>query len=305
MASTLALEVERDEREGTYGVVYKARDKKTGEIVVLKRLKISKKEEEEGFPLTFLREINILRTCHHPSIVHVKEVVVGIKLDKVFIVMEYLEHDLKVLIEKMKRRLTQREVKCLMLQLLEGVRYLHDNWVIHRDLKTSNLLINNKGELKIGDFGLARRTQSRHLLKPYTHNVVTLWYRSPELLMGMKRYSTAIDMWSVGCIMAELLTNRPIFDGKSEIDQIHKIFEILGTPDEKIWLEFTELPGINKFKFVNKKHNYLLRKKFPSISFTNTVLSNSGIDLLNKFLTYDPNKRITAEAALSHAWFRE
>ncbi|XP_049376659.1 cyclin-dependent kinase G-2-like, partial [Solanum stenotomum] len=294
--------------EGTYGVVYKAREKKTGEIVALKKLKISKKDEEEGFPLTFIREINILLTCRHPSIVYVKEVVVGATTTKLnndvfYIVMEYLENDLQVLIEKMTRRFSQREVKSLLVQLLEGVKYLHDNWIIHRDLKTSNLLINDKGELKIADFGLARRIQSGHPLKPYTHEVVTLWYRSPELLIGMNKYSNAIDMWSIGCIMAELLTNKPIFDGKSEIDQINKIFGILGTPDEKIWPGFTKLCGLNKVKFVNKKHNYSLRKRFPSISFTDTVLSNSGFDLLNRFLTYDPNKRITAEAALKHAWF--
>ncbi|KAH0644407.1 hypothetical protein KY284_032291 [Solanum tuberosum] len=241
--------------EGTYGVVYKAREKKTGEIVALKKLKISKKDEEEGFPLTFIREINILLTCRHPSIVYVKEVVVGATTTKLnnddvfYIVMEYLENDLQVLTEKMNRRFSQREVKSLMVQLLEGVKYLHDNWIIHRDLKTSNLLINDKGELKIADFGLARRTQSGPPLKPYTQEVVTLWYRSPELLMGMKNYSNAIDMWSIGCIMAELLTNKPIFDGKSEIDQINKIFGILGTPDEKIWPGFTKLCGLNKVKF--------------------------------------------------------
>ncbi|XP_049376658.1 LOW QUALITY PROTEIN: cyclin-dependent kinase G-2-like [Solanum stenotomum] len=289
--------------EGTYGVVYKAREKKTGEFVALKKLKILKKDEKKVFRLTFLREIEILLTCHHPSIVHVKEVVVGTTTTKLnnrvfYIVMKYLENDLQVLTEK--QRFCQREIKCLMLQPLEGVKYLHDNWIIPRDLKTSNLLINEKCELKIADFGLARRTQSGPPLKPYTQEVVTLWYRSPELLMGMKKYSNAIDMWSIGCIMAELLTNKPIFDGKSKIDQINKIFGILGTPDEKIWPGFTKLCGLNKVKFVNKKHNYSLRKRFPSISFTYTVLSNSGIDLLNKFLTYDPNKRIIAEAALKH-----
>lgn len=159
--------------EGTYGVVYRAKDKKTGEIVALKKVKMEK--EREGFPLTSLREINILLSFHHPSIVDVKEVVVGSSLDSIFMVMEYMEHDLKALMETMKQRFSQSEVKCLMLQLLEGVKYLHDNWVLHRDLKTSNLLLNNRGELKICDFGLARQYGSP--LKPYTHLVVTLWYR--------------------------------------------------------------------------------------------------------------------------------
>lgn len=286
--------------EGTYGVVYRARDKKTGEIVALKKVKMEK--EREGFPLTSLREINILLSFHHPSIVDVKEVVVGSNLDSIFMVMEYMEHDLKGLMETMKQPFSQSEVKCLMLQLLEGVKYLHDNWVLHRDLKTSNLLLNNRGELKICDFGLARQYGSP--LKPYTHLVVTLWYRAPELLLGAKQYSTAIDMWSLGCIMAEMLSKEPLFNGKTEFDQLDKIFRTLGTPNETIWPGFSKLPGV-KVNFVKHQYN-LLRKKFPPTSFTGLpVLSDSGFDLLNKLLTYDPEKRITAEAALNHEWFRE
>ncbi|XP_062157483.1 cyclin-dependent kinase G-2 isoform X2 [Alnus glutinosa] len=231
--------------EGTYGVVYRAKDKKTEDIVALKKVKMEK--EKEGFPLTSLREINILLSLHHPSIVDVKEVVVGSSLDSIFMVMEYMEHDLKGLMETMKQPFSQSEVKCLMLQLLEGVKYLHGNWVLHRDLKTSNLLMNNRGELKICDFGLARQYGSP--LKPYTHLVVTLWYRAPELLLGAKQYSTAIDMWSLGCIMAELLSKEPLFNGKTEFDQLDKIFRILGTPNEAIWPGFSKLPGV-KINFV-------------------------------------------------------
>ncbi|KAJ4884016.1 Protein kinase superfamily protein [Raphanus sativus] len=286
--------------EGTYGVVYRAKDKKTGEIVALKKVKMEK--EREGFPLTALREINILLSFHHPSIVDVKEVVVGSSLDSIFMVMEYMEHDLKALMETMKQRFSQSEVKCLMLQLLEGVKYLHDNWVLHRDLKTSNLLLNNRGELKICDFGLARQYGSP--LKPYTHLVVTLWYRAPELLLGAKQYSTAIDMWSLGCIMAELLAKAPLFNGKTEFDQLDKIFRVLGTPNESIWPGFSKLPGV-KVNFVKHQYN-LLRKKFPATSFTGSpVLSDAGFDLLNKLLTYDPERRITVDAALKHEWFSE
>ncbi|XP_020261534.1 cyclin-dependent kinase G-2 isoform X1 [Asparagus officinalis] len=286
--------------EGTYGVVYRAKDKKTGEVVALKKVKMEK--EREGFPLTSLREINILLSFHHPSIVDVKEVVVGSSLDSIFMVMEYMEHDLKALMETMKQPFSQSEVKCLMLQLLSGVKYLHDNWVLHRDLKTSNLLLNNQGELKICDFGLARQYGSP--LKPYTHLVVTLWYRSPELLLGAKEYSTAIDMWSLGCIMAELLAKEPLFSGKTEFDQLDKIFRTLGTPNEKIWPGFAKLPGV-KVNFVRQPYNRL-REKFPPTSFSGRpTLSEAGFDLLNKLLTYDPEKRITAEAALDHDWFRE
>ncbi|KAL3511414.1 hypothetical protein ACH5RR_030815 [Cinchona calisaya] len=286
--------------EGTYGVVYRARDKKTGEIVALKKVKMDR--EREGFPLTSLREINILLSFHHSSIVDVKEVVVGSSLDSIFMVMEYMEHDLKGLMETMKQPFSQSEVKCLMLQLLEGVKYLHDNWVLHRDLKTSNILLNNRGELKICDFGLARQYGSP--LKPYTHLVVTLWYRAPELLLGAKQYSTAIDMWSLGCIMAELLAKQPLFNGKTEFDQLDKIFKILGTPNETIWPGFPKLPGV-KVNFVKHQYNQL-RTKFPPTSFRGSpVLSDAGFDLLNRLLTYDPEKRITAEDALNHPWFRE
>lgn len=286
--------------EGTYGVVYRARDKITGDIVALKKVKMEK--EREGFPLTSLREINILLSFHHPSIVDVKEVVVGSSLDSIFMVMEYMEHDLKGLMETMKQPFSQSEVKCLMLQLLSGVKYLHDNWVLHRDLKTSNLLLNNRGELKICDFGLARQYGSP--LKPYTHLVVTLWYRAPELLLGTKQYSTAIDMWSLGCIMAEFLAKEPLFNGKTEFDQLDKIFRTLGTPNEKIWPGFAKLPGV-KVNFVRQPYNRL-REKFPPTSFSGRpTLSEAGFDLLNKLLTYDPEKRITADDALNHDWFRE
>ncbi|XP_027343547.1 cyclin-dependent kinase G-2 isoform X2 [Abrus precatorius] len=265
--------------EGTYGVVYRAKDKKTGEIVALKKVKMEK--EKEGFPLTSLREINILLSFHHPSIVDVKEVVVGSSLDSIFMVMEYMEHDLKGLMEAMKQPFSQSEVKCLMIQLLEGVKYLHDNWVLHRDLKTSNLLLNNRGELKICDFGLARQYGSP--LKPYTHLVVTLWYRAPELLLGAKQYSTAIDMWSLGCIMAELLSKEPLFNGKTEFDQLDKIFRILGTPNETIWPGFTKLPGV-KVNFV--KHQLPTLGGSGITSYVKSFLPHHSLDL-QSFLILD------------------
>ncbi|CAN8251789.1 unnamed protein product [Cochlearia groenlandica] len=291
--------------EGTYGIVYKARDEKTKETVALKKIKMKEDryEEEYGFPLTSLREINILLSCNHPSIVNVKEVVVGGKNNSdVYMVMEHLEHDLKGLMERKKQPFSTSEVKCLMKQLLEGVKYLHTNWIIHRDLKPSNLLMNNTGELKICDFGMARQYGSP--IKPYTQMVITQWYRPPELLLGAKQYSTAVDMWSIGCIMAELLSHKPLFPGKSELDQLQKIFAVLGTPSEDIWPGFTSLPN-SKAKFPSQSYN-LLRKNFPAISFVGgQILSERGFDLLNSLLTYDPEKRLTVEEALNHGWFRE
>lgn len=203
--------------EGTYGIVTRGRDKRDGRIVALKKVKLER--ERDGFPLTALREINILLAFHHPNIVNVFEVVTNASGTDVYMVMEFMEHDLKGLLENMgkMRFFTVSQVKCLMHQLLSGVEYLHDMWVLHRDLKTSNILMNNRGELKICDFGLSRQFAAP--LKPYTPIVVTLWYRAPELLLGAQYYSTPIDLWSVGCIMGELILKEPLLPGEKEWDE--------------------------------------------------------------------------------------
>ncbi|XP_070543152.1 cyclin-dependent kinase 11B-like [Ptychodera flava] len=280
--------------EGTYGVVYRAKDKRTDEIVALKRLKMEK--EKEGFPITSLREVNTLLKSQHPNIVTVREIVVGSNMDKIYIVMDYVEHDLKSLMETMKQPFTLGEVKCLLRQLLRAVRHLHDNWILHRDLKTSNLLLSHKGVLKVGDFGLAREYGSP--LKQYTPIVVTLWYRAPELLLGAKEYSCPIDLWSVGCIFAELLTMKPLFPGRSEIDQLNRIFKELGTPSEKIWPGYRDLPAVKKVTFAEHPYNNL-RSRFGH------YLTDLGFDLINKFLTYNPARRITADDGLKHEYFKE
>ncbi|KAM5571727.1 cyclin-dependent kinase G-2-like [Rosa sericea] len=287
--------------EGTYGVVYRARDEQTGEIVAMKKVKMDKRDE--GFPITSLREINILLSCNHPSIVGVKEVVVD-KDDDILMVMEYMDYELKFLMESMEQRFSIGEVKYLVKRLLEGVKYLHDNWVLHRDLKTSNMLLNKEGELKICDLGLSRQYGSP--LKPYTSNVVTLLYRAPELLLGQKKYSTAIDMWSVGCIMAELLAKEPLFSPKTptEVHQLDAIFDTLGAPNETDWPGVSKLPVFKAIKIKKGENN--LRKKFCGTCFTGSpILTASGLDLLTKLLTYDPEKRITVDDALSHDWFKD
>ncbi|XP_053593604.1 cyclin-dependent kinase 11B isoform X2 [Microplitis demolitor] len=284
--------------EGTYGVVYRARDKRTGDIVALKKLKMDR--EKEGFPITSLREINTLLKAQHPNIVTVREIVVGSNMDKIYIVMDYVEHDLKSLMETMKQKkqnFLPSEVKCLMQQLLKAVAHLHDNWILHRDLKTSNLLLSHRGILKVGDFGLAREYGSP--LGRYTQVVVTLWYRAPELLLNGKEYSTPIDMWSVGCIFAELIRMEALFPGKSEIDQIQKIFKELGSPNDRIWPGYSNLPLVSKIPFAQSYPVNNLHQRFR------LKLSDNGMDLLCKMLTYDPAQRITAEDALQHPYFTE
>ncbi|KAI9193576.1 kinase-like domain-containing protein [Polychytrium aggregatum] len=279
--------------EGSYGVVYRARDRQTGEIVALKKLKLE--NEKNGFPVTTLREIHSLLISKHENIVNVKEIVVTNSLSGIFLVMEFVEHDLKSLMESMSTPFLQSEVKTLMIQLLSAIALLHQNWIVHRDLKTSNLLMNNRGQIKVADFGLARKFGSP--LGHMTQLVVTLWYRAPELLLGATEYNTAVDMWSIGCIFAELVNKEPLFPGRGEIDQLGRVFKLLGTPNEKSWPGMMSLPVAKTVTFPNQPVS-TLRSQFP-------YLTENGLDLMNKLLAYDPKKRITAEQALRHPYFSE
>ncbi|KAG0286261.1 Cyclin-dependent kinase 10 [Linnemannia gamsii] len=278
--------------EGTYGVVYRAKDKKTNDIVALKRIRMER--ENDGLPISSLREIKLLKTLRHDNIVLVKEVAVGNDLDQIFLVMEYCEQDMAALMDNVKKPYTPAEVKCLMLQLLKGIEYCHDHFVIHRDLKLSNLLLNSQGILKIADFGLARSFGLPS--RPMTPKVVTLWYRAPELLFGDLNYTTAVDMWSAGCIFGELLKHAPLLPGKVEKQQVDFIIELLGTPHEKIWQGFNKLP-MSSIKLPEQRFNNL-KNKFPHIT-------DAARSLLSGLLTYDPKKRLSVKQALAHPYFFE
>ncbi|XP_022367089.1 cyclin-dependent kinase 10 isoform X5 [Enhydra lutris kenyoni] len=217
--------------EGTYGIVYRARDTQTDEIVALKKVRMDK--EKDGVPISSLREITLLLRLRHPNIVELKEVVVGNHLESIFLVMGYCEQDLASLLENMPTPFSEAQVKCIVLQVLRGLQYLHQNFIIHRDLKVSNLLMTDKGCVKTADFGLARAYGIP--VKPMTPKVVTLWYRAPELLLGTTTQTTSIDMWAMGCILAELLAHKPLLPGTSEIHQVDLIVQLLGTPSENIW----------------------------------------------------------------------
>ena len=201
-------------------------------------------------------------------------------------------------------RISERDAKPLMLQLLWGVAFLHGRWLFHRDLKTSNILVTQKGtRVKLCDFGLCRRwrvfcSSLAPLLSP-PDTVVTLWYRAPELLLGAANYTAAIDMWSLGCIMAEMLLGQPIFRGQNEYQQVREIFTVLGLPTERSWPGFMKLPGAELFGDLVRVNNRL-----ADIFATKSRLSSNALDLLNRFLTYDPNRRIKAQSAMEHPWFR-
>ncbi|CAH0696195.1 unnamed protein product [Spodoptera exigua] len=284
--------------EGAFGVVHRARDRQTGEEVALKQLKPINKRE--GLSIAARRELGILLKMKHPNIVAGGGMAFNPLGEEVFIVMEYVDYDLKSFLETMRvngQMFSTEHVKCLMTQLLSAVQHLHDHQVLHRDLKTNNVLLSGDGVVKVADFGLAREYESP--AGQYTPGVVTRWYRAPELLLLSSEYSAAIDMWSVGCIFAELITLQPLFPGKSELDQLNKIFRELGTPSDIIWPGFSALPIVKNIVF----HNYPtggLQERINCGKF-----SNSGLALLEGFLAYDPAKRMTAADALEHGFFKE
>ncbi|KAF3931962.1 hypothetical protein ABW20_dc0101981 [Dactylellina cionopaga] len=289
--------------EGTYGVVRRARDRKVSNqtdrhaIVALKQVRIFDEDRNNGIPITALREIFLLRDLKHRNVVRVLDVAVGDELHDVYMVMEYAEQDLANLLDHARVSYSQSEVKCLAKQLFEGLEYLHDRNVIHRDIKASNLLLTAKGILKIADFGLAREYSSR----PLTPHVVTVWYRSPELLLGANRYTTTVDIWAAGMVIGEILKQTPLCPGENEIEQLNKIAQLLGVPNDRIWPKIHTMPGYHqmKYRIQNPQRQNQLEILFLGITTSATV------NLLNACLTYDPDKRISARQALSHEYFRE
>jgi serine/threonine protein kinase len=281
--------------EGTYGVVYKAKNRESGAIIALKKIRLE--QEDEGVPSTAIREISLLKELQHPNIVRLQDVVHS--ENRLYLVFEYLDQDLKKYMESCDPAgMTASLIKSYMYQMINGLSICHSRRILHRDMKPQNLLIDRNGALKLADFGLARAFGIP--VRTYTHEVVTLWYRAPEILLGLKQYSTPVDMWSVGCIFAELVMSRPLFPGDSEIDELFKIFRTLGTPDEEIWPGVVTLPDY-KPTFPN----------WPQQSMAKTVTSWGreevpdplGLDLLSKLLVYEPSSRLSAQQSLLHPYF--
>ncbi|XP_067634450.1 cyclin-dependent kinase 10 isoform X1 [Eurosta solidaginis] len=279
--------------EGTYGIVYRARDTRNNDVVALKKVRMD--QEKDGLPISGLREIMILKACNHENIVNLRDVVVGKSLESIFLVMDYCEQDLASLLDNMAQPFSESEVKCIILQVLHGLEYMHSRYIIHRDLKVSNLLMTDKGCVKIADFGLARLFGEP--ATPMTPQVVTLWYRSPELLLGSTTQTTAVDMWAVGCILGELLSHKPLLPGSTELGQLDLIIELLGTPSENIWPEFPKMPALENFTLKQQPYNNL-KPKFQ-------YLTAAGLRLLNFLFMYDPKKRATAEECLQSSYFKE
>ncbi|XP_046991046.1 cyclin-dependent kinase 6-like [Schistocerca americana] len=279
---------------GAYGTVYRARSA-SGQIVAVKKVRVNL--SADGIPLSTLREVVLLKELaryEHPNMVKLLDVCTSHRTETdlyLFLVFEHLEQDLSNYIEKCPQSgMGASLVRDIMFQTLSGVDFLHSKRVIHRDLKPQNILISSSGTVKLADFGLAKTYDFEMLL---TSVVVTIWYRAPEVLLN-STYATPVDIWSCGSIMAELFLLRPIFCGTSEVDQLDKIFSILGTPPETSWPEYTPLPW-SVFK------NYTaadLEGMMPDCS-------PDGLNLLQNLLMFGPCQRISAAKALAHPYFKE
>ncbi|KAL4227977.1 Cyclin-Dependent Kinase 7 [Mactra antiquata] len=276
--------------EGQFATVYKARDEVKDKIVAVKKIKLGTRQEAaDGINRTALREIKLLQELNHPNIIGLLDVF-GQK-SNVSLVFDFMDTDLEIIIKDNNIILTLGHIKAYMLQTLKGLEYLHNNWILHRDMKPNNLLINREGTLKLGDFGLAKFFGSPNRI--YTHQVVTRWYRCPELLFGARNYGTGVDIWAVGCILAELLLRIPFLPGDTDLDQLSKIFQCLGTPSKEDWPAMEFLPDFVQFKTC------------PGTPLKDIFIAASDdlLDILQGMLMMDPLKRVTATQALKSSYF--
>lgn len=277
--------------QGTYSNVYKARDIDTGKIVALKKVRFDNLEPES---VKFMaREILVLRRLDHPNVVKLEGLVTSRMSCSLYLVFEYMEHDLAGLAASPGSTFTEPQVKCYLHQLLSGLEHCHSRGVLHRDIKGSNLLLDNGGILKIADFGLAT-FYNPDQKQPMTSRVVTLWYRPPELLLGATEYDATVDLWSAGCLLAELLAGKPIMPGRTEVEQLHKIFKLCGSPSEEFWKK-SKLPHATIFK-PQQPYKRCIRETFKDFP-------SSSLSLIETILSIDPADRGTASAALKNEFF--
>lgn len=278
---------------GSYGVVYKVRRRASGDIAALKRVRLNPSVlgSEEGIPSSSLREIAALKNLNHPNILQLHDIIhTGTSL---YLVFEHLDQDLKKTLYETQSGFNIKIVRSFMCQLLKAISFCHSRRILHRDIKLQNLLVNKNGIVKLADFGLARGMAMP--LQVYTKDVVTLWYRAPELLLGSEIYGPAVDVWSLGGVFYEILTKKPLFPGNSEIDQLFKIFQILGTPNELQW------EGISKLPYYKTSFPSWRGKDLKDVTSINLHASN----LLKQMFIYDPQRRVSARDALRHPFFDE
>ncbi|OAQ85407.1 CMGC/CDK protein kinase [Purpureocillium lilacinum] len=296
--------------EGTFGEVHRARSRKTGALVALK--KIIMHHEKDGFPITALREIKLLKLLSHPNILRLEDMAIehpSRPTDKrkkpiIYMATPYMDHDLSGLLDNPSVHFKEPQIKCYMKQLLKGLSYLHENHILHRDMKAANLLISNQGILQIADFGLARHYDG-HTPQPgrpmgdgrrdYTGLVVTRWYRPPELLLQLRQYTTAIDVWGVGCVFGEMLVGKPILAGESDAHQLELIWDLMGTPTDDTMPGWKRLPGGEHLSPRLRPGN--LQNRFREFG-------SGAISLLKDLLKLDWRTRINAVDAMEHPYFK-
>jgi serine/threonine protein kinase len=272
--------------EGTYGRVFRANELATKKNVAMKYIRMD--SENEGFPITCLREIMVLRKLNHKNIVKLNDIVYNAKKKATYLVFEYMNHDLSGLLQNQAMVFDESTIYQITRQLLNGLQYCHDQQVVHRDLKTSNILVDSKGQVKIADFGLARYWVAD---RPFTNKVVSLWYRPIELLLGYEIYDFSADIWSLGCIICELFRRTPLFACNTELSMIGEIYNLCGTPDFNYW-------NVKKLK------NYVKPRPRPR-NLKNTLSKSIpplALDLVDQMLMLDPTLRITASDALQSPW---
>ena len=277
---------------GTYGKVFKAIHVYTKNLAALKKIRMD--GEKDGFPVTAVREIKLLQSLKHENVVSLQEVMV--EHNDCFMVFEYLSHDLTGLLNHPTFKLEHAHKKHLGRQLFDGLNYLHRRGVLHRDIKAANILVSSTGQLKLADFGLARFFSKRG--KPdYTNRVITIWYRSPELLLGETQYGPAVDIWSAACVMIEIFTRHAIFPGDGgEINQLDKIYNVLGTPTRSEWPGLVDMSWFELLRPTERKPNSFSEKYQER-------LTPDAFELLQAMFMYDPAKRPTAGDVLEHPYF--
>lgn len=268
---------------------------KSGKEVALK--KVLSRAEQEGFPITAVREIKLLKHLHHANVIDLQEMVFEQDTETgnipgIYMSFSYMEHDLTGLLQDKDIRFTLPQIKCYMSQILHGLKYLHDHQILHRDIKGSNILLNNRGELRVTDFGLSRPMEDGR--KEYTPGVYSRWYRPPELLLGSREYDSSADMWGVGCILAEMFLKRPLFPGEDDFSQLEVISKLCGTPSSET------IPNFTTYPMASKVHIAVYKRKLKDITEIGDVLAR---DLIDKLLVLDAKKRLSAKTALDHAFF--
>ncbi|KAF2944350.1 hypothetical protein DAI22_02g135900 [Oryza sativa Japonica Group] len=268
--------------QGTYSNVYKARERGTGRVVALKKVRFDTSESES---VRFMaREMMILRRLDHPNVIRLDGIATSRMHRSIYLVFDFMYSDLTRIICRPDHRLTEPQIKCYMQQLLSGLQHCHERGILHRDIKGSNLLIDRHGVLKIGDFGLANYYGRR---RPLTSRVVTLWYRAPELLLGATDYGVGIDLWSAGCLLAEMFSGRPLMPGRTEIEQLSRIFTLCGSPPDDYWRKMRLPPTFRP-----------PRTYKPSMVDKIAFLPPPALALLATLLALDPAARGTAAQAL-------